>query len=87
MMLGGAAGDEIDHTEASNGTPPQTVVLASTLGLPTHCQEFIENVIVIAPGENGSSANPKVRADMARLATKGGGVTRSLSKRHEAIPV
>jgi N,N-dimethylformamidase len=78
MMLGGAAGDEIDRTDASNGTPPQTVVLASSVGLSSHYQEFIEDVIMILPGENGTSSNPKVRADMTWLATRGGGAVFSV---------
>lgn len=72
MMLGGAAGDEIDHVDHLHGTPPETDVIASSVGLTEHFQPVIEYYTNILPGQGGSK-NPLVRADMTWLTTKGGG--------------
>ncbi|RXG84567.1 hypothetical protein EAS62_39615 [Bradyrhizobium zhanjiangense] len=80
MMLGGAAGDEIDHTDYLDGygTPPETTVLGTTVGLTNHYQAFIEDLTYVFPGEQGGSENPLVRADMTWLATNGGGAVFSV---------
>lgn len=80
MMLGGAAGDEMDHTDDLQGwgTPPETVVVASSVGHSVHYQPAPEDYTYILPGEQGSSRNPLVRADMTWLPTKGGGAVFSV---------
>jgi N,N-dimethylformamidase len=69
MMFGGAAGDELDHVDNLEGwgTPPETIVLASSVGLAEHYQPVAEDYAYILPGEQGSSRNPLVRADMTWL--------------------
>jgi N,N-dimethylformamidase len=80
MMLGGAAGDELDRVDHLQGwgTPPGTVVLASSVDLSTHYQPVAEDYSYIFPGEQGGSANPLVRADMTWLSTSGGGAVFSV---------
>ncbi|AZO07925.1 hypothetical protein EJ074_01400 [Mesorhizobium sp. M3A.F.Ca.ET.080.04.2.1] len=77
MMLGGAVGDEIDHTDYDHGTPPETVVLATSTELSTHFQPVIEYYTNMLP-EQGGSKNPLVRADMTWLRRPGGGAVFSV---------
>ncbi|MFK4719160.1 N,N-dimethylformamidase [Bradyrhizobium niftali] len=80
MMLGGAAGDEIDRVDdlGGNGTPPETTVLATSVGLPNYYQPVAEDYTYILPGDQGGSENPLVRADMTWLSTKSGGAVFSV---------
>lgn len=66
LMLGGAAGDEMDHTDFEHGTPANTVVLASSVGHDTRFQPASEYYTNIYP-DLGGSQNPLVRADMTLL--------------------
>jgi N,N-dimethylformamidase len=77
MLLGGAAGDEIDHTDYLYGTPSETQVVASTVGLSEHFQPVIEYYTNVLPGQGGSQ-NPLVRADMTWLPKKNGGAVFSV---------
>jgi N,N-dimethylformamidase len=70
-LLGGAAGDELDQTSATRGTPKNTVVLMSS----EHGDFFfpsLEQVSEIGPNMEGSK-NPGVRADVALVTHPGGG--------------
>lgn len=80
MMLGGAVGDEIDRVDelCGNGTPPETIVLASSVGLTNHYQPVAEDYAYILPGDQGGSENPMVRADLTWLPKKGGGAVFSV---------
>nr|WP_156524207.1 N,N-dimethylformamidase beta subunit family domain-containing protein [Gordonia sp. LAM0048] len=66
LMLGGAAGDEMDHIDFDHGTPPETVVLASSVGHDDRFQPASEYYTNIYP-DVGGSKNPLVRADMTLL--------------------
>ncbi|GLU29845.1 N,N-dimethylformamidase beta subunit family domain-containing protein [Brucella sp. NBRC 12950] len=72
LMLGGAAGDEIDHTDILQGTPVQTEVLASSIGHSDYFQPVIEDYTNMLPMQGGST-NPLVRADLTWLDTPDGG--------------
>lgn len=63
LMLGGAAGDEMDHTDSNAGTPAETAVLASSFGHDDKFQPAIEYYTNIYP-DIGSSKNSLVRSDM-----------------------
>lgn len=77
MMLGGAAGDEIDHVDVYYGTPAETTILATSVGHSEHFQPVIEYYTNMLPGQGGSQ-NPLVRADMTWLPTAGGGAVFSV---------
>ncbi|MCI2421645.1 hypothetical protein MOQ72_29845 [Saccharopolyspora sp. K220] len=75
--LGGAAGDELDRADVTLGTPPDAVVLASSVG---HSEK-----IVLVPEEvdHGYAApppgiHPKVRADIVLFGRPGGGAVFSV---------
>ncbi|PBB40179.1 hypothetical protein CK222_29485 [Mesorhizobium sp. WSM3866] len=70
-LLGGAAGDELDHADPARGTPDSTVVLMSS----KHNDLFfpsLESVTEVAPNQQGSK-NPHVRADVVLVEHPGGG--------------
>jgi N,N-dimethylformamidase len=75
--LGGAAGDELDRADVTLGTPPDAVVLASSVG---HSDK-----IALVPEEvdHGYAApppgiHPKVRADVVLFERPGGGAVFSV---------
>ncbi|WP_343315493.1 N,N-dimethylformamidase beta subunit family domain-containing protein [Brucella sp. BE17] len=77
MMLGGAAGDEIDHTDYLHGTPAATEVLASSINHSEYFQPVIEDYTNMLP-QQGGSKNPLVRADLTWLDISGGGAVFSV---------
>jgi N,N-dimethylformamidase len=70
--MGGAAGMEIDAVDPSLGTPPQTIVLATSEGHPDDMLEARENygMTLTAPG---GARNPRVHADMVLVPWENGG--------------
>ncbi len=72
LLLGGAAGYEIDRADRLLGTPPHALVVAEATG-------FTDNMVVVKedmPASNwliGGSDNPLVRADMLFFETPSGG--------------
>jgi N,N-dimethylformamidase len=73
LKLGGAAADEIDRADAALGTPPGTLVLATSRGgHDDSYQRAVEEVEEMTSREGGSRS-PCVRADMTYLETPGGG--------------
>jgi N,N-dimethylformamidase len=72
--MGGAAGMEIDAVDPALGTPPQTIVLATSEGHSDDMLEARENygMTLAAPG---GARNPRVHADMVLVpCSNGGGV-------------
>ncbi|MBM3949434.1 MAG: LamG domain-containing protein [SAR202 cluster bacterium] len=70
----GAAGDEIDRYDLALGTPPHTLLLATSFGHSDAYLLVIEEVGITMPGLGGTT-NPLVHSDLAYLETpKGGGV-------------
>jgi N,N-dimethylformamidase len=78
MVLGGAAGDEIDRFDLSLGSPPHTLLLASSAGrhtnhfqlLPWDCQTYLLG--------HGGTEDSRVRADMTYFETERGGAVFSV---------
>jgi N,N-dimethylformamidase len=71
LVLGGAAGDELDSADLRLGTPPQAVVLMSS----RHTDKYLPTLdaqMGIEPGIGGS-ANPQVRADVVLIDSGDGG--------------
>ena len=70
--MGGAAGMEIDAVDPALGTPPQTIVLATSEGHSDDMQEARENygMTLAAPG---GARNPRVHADMVLVPWENGG--------------
>jgi N,N-dimethylformamidase len=76
--LGGAAGAEIDRADVRLGTPPHTVVLATSAGRHSdHFQRAVEELEATLPGQGGTES-PEVRADMTYFETPQGGAVFSV---------
>ncbi|EXJ82915.1 hypothetical protein A1O3_06731 [Capronia epimyces CBS 606.96] len=69
---GGASGDEIDRYEVALGSPPDAVVLATSLPQSALYNLFTEEIGFGVQTTNGAN-NPKVRSDMVFFHTRGGG--------------
>ncbi len=71
--MGGAGGFEIDNFDHAQGTPPETVLLASAKdGFSDSYNGVVENVLMEG-SEAKASTNPAVRADMTYLEYPNGG--------------
>ncbi len=77
LVMGGAAGDEIDRADAGLGTPPQALVLATSTGHSDFYQFVQEDQLMTLPGQGGTQ-NPKVRADLVYFETPEGGAVFSV---------
>jgi N,N-dimethylformamidase len=77
-LLGGAAGDELDRVDAALGTPPGTVLLASSSDHTDYYQRCIEEIGMNVAGAGGGAQDPEVRADMVYLEVPGGGAVFSV---------
>jgi N,N-dimethylformamidase beta subunit-like protein/concanavalin A-like lectin/glucanase superfamily protein len=78
MVLGGAAGDEIDRFDALLGSPTHALIVATSAGRHTdYYQVTSEDVPIIVPGQGGTES-PKVRADMVFFETPNGGAVFSV---------
>jgi N,N-dimethylformamidase len=73
LKLGGAAADELDRADFSRGTPPGTLVIATTRGAHDDSyQRALEEVEEMNPRQGGTQS-PYVGADMTYRETRGGG--------------
>ncbi|WP_416908466.1 MAG: N,N-dimethylformamidase beta subunit family domain-containing protein [Polymorphobacter sp.] len=72
LGLGGAAGIEIDRYELTLGTPPHTMLLASSFNHSDNYPLVSEEIGYAFPGRGGTQ-DPQVRADMAYYTSAGGG--------------
>lgn len=70
---GAAAGDEFDRVDLRLGTPPGTVVLASSRDHPQDAQRAHEEILQMFHGSSSGPRDPEVRADMTYLEVPGGG--------------
>jgi N,N-dimethylformamidase len=68
----GAAGFELDRADPTLGTPPHTLVLASSSGHSDAYQHVVEEVLM-SDSRQGGTVNPLVRADMVYFAYPNGG--------------
>jgi N,N-dimethylformamidase len=69
---GGAAGIEVDRCDYTKGSPPNTLVLASSEGLSDTYYPGPEEIDNASPLIDGSQ-NPNLRADLTFMETSGGG--------------
>ncbi len=72
LVMGGAAGDEVDRLDYGLGTPAHALWLATSIGLDNRYQLVHEDQLFSAPGQGGEE-NPLVRADMTYFDIVGGG--------------
>jgi N,N-dimethylformamidase len=63
LGLGGAAGIELDRYELALGTPPHTMLLASSWGHSDNYPLVSEEISYAIPGRGGTQ-DPQVRGDM-----------------------
>lgn len=73
LVMGGAAGDEIDRADHALGTPPQAKILASSRDHSNFYQRVIEEVPMNLPDHGGGEQDPEVHADIVYFRTPGGG--------------
>jgi N,N-dimethylformamidase len=78
LVGGGAAGLELDIYDTELGTPPDTLLLASSEGHTDIYLEVVEELFFNVPGLGGTQ-NPRVRADMVYFMTPNGGAVFSTS--------
>ena len=80
LVLGfGAAGSELDRADFAIGTPPHTLVLASSFGHSDAYQHVVEQNNTANNANPGGTVNPLVRADMVYLEYPKGGAVFSTS--------
>jgi N,N-dimethylformamidase len=72
LVMGGAAGLEIDRVDYALGSPPHTLILASARGFSSSYQRVVEEV-EWTDDKQGGPDSPFVRADLAFFETPGGG--------------
>jgi N,N-dimethylformamidase len=72
LVMGGAAGDEIDRADPRFGTPSHTVVLASSTGHDDCYQLVVEDILLTTPGLGGTE-HPDVRSDIVFMETPNDG--------------
>ena len=72
LVGGGAAGLELDIYDASLGTPPETVIGATSLDHTDVYVEVAEELYFNIPGTGGTQ-NGRVRGDITYFPTEGGG--------------
>jgi len=77
LVMGGAAGFEVDTTDYVLGTPPHTLILASATGFSDSYQHVIEEV-PMSNSKQGGSINPRVRSEMILFETPNGGAVFSV---------
>jgi N,N-dimethylformamidase len=72
LLLGGAAGNEVDRADPTRGTPAETVVLATSKGHSDEYQLAVEDILLGAPAQGGTE-QPLVRSDMVMVPYASGG--------------
>jgi N,N-dimethylformamidase len=72
LVMGGAAGFELDRADHKLGTPPHALVLATATGFSDSYQHVIEEV-GLANSLQGGTVETRVRADMVYFETPNGG--------------
>ncbi len=78
LIGGGAAGLEVDHVDPLLGTPPNTLVLASSEGHTNRYQLVAEEILINFPGTGGEDC-PLVKGDIVFFETAEGGAVFSTS--------
>jgi N,N-dimethylformamidase len=73
LKLGGAAGDELDRADDALGTPPGTLIVATTRGKHDDSYQRAVEEVEEMTAHAGGTRSKDVRADMTYLETPGGG--------------
>ena len=74
LVMGGAAGFEVDRADYELGTPPHALVMATATGFSDVYQHVVEEVL-LSDSRQGGTVNPMVKGDMVYFeGPKGGGV-------------
>jgi N,N-dimethylformamidase len=78
LVMGGAAGDELDRVDSpfragGLGSPPHSLILATSAGKHSDYYLLVHEDILISILDIGGSVNPKVRADIVFFETAAGG--------------
>ncbi len=78
LIMGGAAGDEVDRYDIALGTPAEAYRLATTEGLHSdYYQLVIEDCAIMLPGRGGSE-DSRVRSDLTYIEDSAGGAVFSV---------
>jgi N,N-dimethylformamidase len=72
LVLGGAAGNEVDRADRSRGTPERAVVLATSKGHSDLYQLAHEDILLTSAGQGGTT-QPLVRSDLVVVPHPSGG--------------
>jgi len=88
LGLGGAAGIEIDRYDLALGTPPHTLLLASSHGHSDNYPLVSEEITYSFPGRGGTQ-DPMIRADMTYFTTANDGACLAIGSIawSQALPV
>jgi N,N-dimethylformamidase len=73
LVMGGAAGDEIDRYDLALGTPPETLRLATSEGRHSDCYQLVIEDMGLMLAGRGGTEDPRVRADLTLLESSDGG--------------
>ena len=77
LIMNGASGDELDCCDVALGSPPNTVVLATSDPHTDYYQLAVEDALMIGPGLGGSECE-SVRSDMVLVEQPSGGAVFSV---------
>lgn len=77
LIMDGASGDELDRFDPALGSPPNTVVLATSARHSDYYQLAVEDVLMLTPGLGGSECDD-VRSDMVLVEHASGGAVFSV---------
>jgi N,N-dimethylformamidase len=77
LVMGGAAGFELDRADEALGTPPHALVLATATGFSDSYQHVVEEV-ALANSRQGGTLEPRVRSEMVFFETPNGGAVFSV---------
>ena len=73
-LLGGAAGGfELDRADPKHGTPPNALIVATTMGRHTDTYLLVPEELHYTAANVSGTTSPMVRADMVFYETMGGG--------------
>ena len=78
LAVGGAAGIEFDRYDLALGTPPHTLILASSEGHSDNFPLVVEDILCNYPGMGGTQDH-RIRADMTYFTTPNDGAVWSAS--------
>lgn len=73
FVRGAAAGDEIDRVDFALGTPPGTMILASSWDHEEAAQRATEEILQTFPGSTSGPNDPEIHADIVYFETPSGG--------------